>query len=463
MKTSTKVLLVINIIALVATAVLFPALLSIISYQPAFTLSFTAQSIVALILFSIWLITGGILFAKFLKRLSFPRKLFFVTVTYTGVFALIVVALLNVRQINYAPINAFANMAGVGTNMTIVYVLIGIFSALFIVALSLTFRKLSRPIKKINVILGELNNNVHRDSYKIGGGKEFVEISNQLTSLDQKMRDQEKLLKIANDEYEKVVPKQIMRHLGVKNFSNLQIGENVSKEVTTMFCDLENSTQKSETLTPSENFKFINDYLGIISPIVRRHNGFVDKYLGDGVLAVFARPQDGVDCAKDIVKQINIKNKENSLPYQMEVKIGIHTGQVVLGVVGDEGRKSPTIVSDTVNYTAKMQEVNEIYKSHVILSKATLSLLKSSTNYRYLGQLNLDGNFRFAIYELLDVLPVEKLKCALSSKTQFEQAVRMLESGQKQQAKTLFLQLSKQCSDDEVIKTFLERCQMTKK
>ena len=377
MKTSTKVLLIINIIALVGAGVFFTALLSIVNISGGVAFTFNRQSIIALTFFLLWVITGFVLFIRFVKKLSFPRKLFFSTISSTAVFAFLVVVLYNINSISYAPVVNFRQVSGIGQNYTIVYVLIAVLAVLYIAFLAISFRVLSKPIKKINSIIYDINKGEHKIKYKVGGSREFSEIATGLSQIDKKLAEKDKLIKVASDEYEKVVPKQFIKYLGKRSFSELELGGSVTKEVTTMFCDIRNSTLKSETLSLTDNFKFINDYLGVVTPIIRKHQGFVDKYLGDGVLAVFSSANNAMLCAKEIVREVNIKNALEKKPFNIDIGIGLHTGEVVFGVVGDEQRKSPTIISDNVNYTSKMQEVNKLYGTKVIFSKRILNAIRA--------------------------------------------------------------------------------------
>ena len=148
MKTSTKVLLIINVIALVGAGVFFTALLSIVNISGGVAFTFNRQSIIALTFFLLWVITGFVLFIRFVKKLSFPRKLFFSTISSTAVFAFLVVVLYNINSISYAPVVNFRQVSGIGQNYTIVYVLIAVLAVLYIAFLAISFRVLSKPIMK---------------------------------------------------------------------------------------------------------------------------------------------------------------------------------------------------------------------------------------------------------------------------------------------------------------------------
>ncbi len=464
MKTSTKILLIINVIALVGAGVFFTALLSLVNVDGGTAFTFNKQSIVALVFFVIWAISGGILFVRFVKKLSFPRKLFFSTVSATAVFVFLVVVLYNINSISYAPVANFRQVSGIGQNYTLVYALIAVLAVLYLVFLAVSFRILSKPIKKINGIVYDINKGEKKIKYKVGGSREFAEIAVGLNQIDKKLAEKDKLIRVASDEYDKVVPKQFMKYLGKKSFAELELGGSVTKEVTTMFIDMRNSTLKSETLSLNDNFKFINDYLGVITPIIRKWQGFVDKYLGDGVLAVFSSANNAMQCAKAIVREVYIKNSLEKIPYNIDLGIGLHTGEVVFGVIGDEQRKSPTIISDNVNYTSKMQEVNKLYGSKVVFSKRTLNALKNDKEYdfRYIGLLSFNGEKRFAMFELLDTYEQEQKYNIKLYKNDFEEAVRLYDDKKYAQALALFKKVSVKNAFDTVSKAYISHIEKIK-
>lgn len=196
--------------------------------------------------------------------------------------------------------------------------------------------------------------------------------------------------------------------------------------------DIKNSTKTSFTLSLSENFSFINRYLGIIGPIVRNSGGFIDKYLGDGVLAVFTNPEIALNVSTEIIRRIQDDSQNLGL-MGIEVKIGVHTGEVVMGIVGDKKRMNATIISDSVNIASYLERVNKKLGTQVLFTKDTLDKLgiKSKINYRYVGTMPIaEGKVEsVSIFECLDVYEKEKLNNLKQTRIYFESALRSYESG----------------------------------
>ncbi|MFH2112941.1 MAG: adenylate/guanylate cyclase domain-containing protein, partial [Spirochaetota bacterium] len=135
------------------------------------------------------------------------------------------------------------------------------------------------------------------------------------------------------------IPAEFLAHLQKKEVADLRLGDHVKKDMTIFFSDIRAFTELSETLTPEESFAFINSYLSRVVPVVTEYGGFVDKYMGDGIMALFAAEtgaDSAVECAVEMQKKMVIYNghraKMNYRPISMG--IGIHTGTIMLGVVG---------------------------------------------------------------------------------------------------------------------------------
>jgi Adenylate cyclase, family 3 (some proteins contain HAMP domain) len=111
--------------------------------------------------------------------------------------------------------------------------------------------------------------------------------------------------------YGRFVPHDFISLLEKPSIIDVKLGENQERDMTVLFADIRSFTALSENMTPPENFAFINTYLEKISPAIRRNNGFIDKYIGDAVMALFpSSSSDGVRAAIDMQKEVNIYNQQ---------------------------------------------------------------------------------------------------------------------------------------------------------
>lgn len=459
MKTSTKIFLILFIIFAFASILTFRFLWGAIYSNGSFRLEFNFLSYLALFFFLASLFFGTFLYIKFLKTQSFNIMLFFITVPLTLAFATLTYILFNINNYDQPALVAIRVALKVSQNNNNNYLWLILTTLIYLLILFFIFNLVCRPIKKVEKAVYRLSDGKVKDRISVGGTRQFKEIEFALNKINENYRQKETALRQTNSEYEKFIPKQFLKFFGKSNILELELGNQVQKEVTTMFCDIRNSTALSSSLSLEENFNFINSYLNTISPIIRKFGGFVDKYLGDGILAVFSKPEHAIECSKAIFLAIDDKNfKQKKLP-DMKVGISINTGEVIFGVVGEEARKSLTIISDNVNLASKMDEVNKYFGTFVIFSKRTLNALPAGYNlsYRYIGNLKFKQESLF-VFEDLDVYDKLKKEKLLMKKSVFESAVRAFDENEIEKAKNLFASILKSIKEDKVSYVYYNRC-----
>ncbi|MBV7332395.1 PAS domain S-box protein [Chloroflexi bacterium TSY] len=238
-------------------------------------------------------------------------------------------------------------------------------------------------------------------------------------------------LKEMNEASNRFVPQEYLGFLEKESIINIDLGDYVTGEMTVMFSDLRGFTTVSETMTPQENFAFINSYLGRVSPPIRQHNGFIIKYLGDGIHAVFPQgADDGVQAGIDKLEQVNAYNDyrrtKDRLP--IAVGIGVNTGYMMVGMVGEQHRVQGDAFSDDVNLTARLEGLTKFYGISFIISHATYEKLANPERYciRSLDKVQVKGRSKaLDLYEVYDAdLPAMR---ALKQETQadYEEALRL--------------------------------------
>ncbi|MBA2656003.1 MAG: AAA family ATPase [Tatlockia sp.] len=186
-----------------------------------------------------------------------------------------------------------------------------------------------------------------------------------------------------NQAYESFVPHDILNLLNKKDIVEVKLGDHIQKVMTVMFVDIRNFTHLSETLTPQQNFDFVNDYLSIMSPIIRKYNGFVDKYIGDAIMAIYpVCADDAVQCALEMLDSLAKYNKQMIKKGQtIAIGIGINTGSVMLGTIGEVLRMNATVISDAVNIASRVQYLTKKYKTNILITDATRENLKNPSRY----------------------------------------------------------------------------------
>jgi len=176
--------------------------------------------------------------------------------------------------------------------------------------------------------------------------------------------------------------------------------------MTVMFCDLQGFTSLSESVTPQGLVKVMNRYLSTMSEPIRSHRGIIDKYIGDAIMAYWGPPFiDEADQARfacfaaiDMIGRIATLRKElpellgvRTIPMQCDIRIGIATGEALVGSIGSEFMMSYTVMGDTVNLASRLEAANKIYSSRSLVSEATVAAAGAAIEAREIDRLVVVG------------------------------------------------------------------------
>lgn len=265
--------------------------------------------------------------------------------------------------------------------------------------------------------------------------------------------------------YSKFVPKELIHSLGRENILEMQLGDQVQQEMTVFFADIREFTMLSESMTPKENFKFINSYLSRISPIIQKYNGFIDKYIGDSIMALYPdSPDNAVQTAIEMMKHIHVYNghRANSGYRPIRIGVGIHTGNCIMGVIGDGERMQGTVISDAVNLASRVQDVTKLYGANIIISQDTFVHLENPLDYsfRFLGKAKVKGKEKtVSLFEIFDGDTRDQKEFKILTKVDFETAILLFAKQQFAEAVELFQKIVKKNPEDRAAVLFLDRSQ----
>lgn len=270
-------------------------------------------------------------------------------------------------------------------------------------------------------------------------------------------------LTMINKSLQKFVPKDFIQFLNKEHITEVGLGDSVQQDMSILFSDIRSFTTISETMSPKDNFGFLNSYLKVTGPVIRKNKGFIDKYIGDAIMALFPdSPMNAVDAAiemLDEVHKLNVKRHEwGRIPIQ--IGIGIHTGAPMLGIIGEEKRFEFTVISDAVNLASRIEGLTKAYSASILISEDTLVSLSDSSKYlhRMVDKVKVKGkNKPVIIYEILNGNSERIIELKLSTKKQFEDGVNLYLEEKFDEASVIFKDILKKDPRDTAVSLYLER------
>ena len=174
------------------------------------------------------------------------------------------------------------------------------------------------------------------------------------------------------------VPTQFLNLLERVDITDIKYGDAVLKNMFIMFTDIRGFTSLSESMTPKDNFDFLNTYMKFMEPVIEKNKGFVDKFIGDAIMALFPNTADqAVRAAIEMQQKLHLFNHQfiNKKQSLIKIGIGIHGGDVMLGTVGSDARLETTVIGAAVNLTSRLEDLTKELQVSIIISEYTFNAL----------------------------------------------------------------------------------------
>ncbi len=248
------------------------------------------------------------------------------------------------------------------------------------------------------------------------------------------------------------VPRETIRLLGHDDLTEVALGDATEQQLTVAFSDVRGFTQAVERMSPRQAFEWLNRCYGVVGPEVRKHKGFIDKYIGDAVMALFPRrPSDAVRAA------IAMHRLLVDLP-EVRMGTGIHLGSTMLGTLGEPERFEATVLSDAVNVASRVEGASKHFGARVLVTREVrdeVEMAGDRFDWRTLGAVRLKGRANpVELFELLDADPEAERARKLDYAFEFDEAIGAFASGALRQALLRFEHVLASNAEDGVARAY---------
>ncbi|GGW78659.1 adenylate/guanylate cyclase domain-containing protein [Alteromonas halophila] len=271
--------------------------------------------------------------------------------------------------------------------------------------------------------------------------------------------------------FQKFVPRQFVEHFARHGTDALELGRADEDDVAILFCDIRGFTGLSEHMRPQELMSFLNSYFLRMNAPIHQHQGFIDKFIGDAIMALFDHPggtakdkaSDALKAAHDLRQALDLYNqhRRNSGYTAINVGIGIHYGPVILGTVGSDDRMDTTVIGDSVNIAYRLESLAPVYEADIIVSAQTLETLQEDAPpTRLLDWVRVKGRQTpIEIYEVLSHLPEPVRQARLAINDHVASGITHRKAGRWEAAQAAFSQAQHMAPDDPVVHHHLRVCE----
>jgi adenylate cyclase len=267
-----------------------------------------------------------------------------------------------------------------------------------------------------------------------------------------------------NESSSRFIPYEFLSILGRDRLPEVKRGDHAELDMSTFFSDVRDYTTLVEGQGPEQNFAFINEYLTYMEAPIREHEGFIDSYRGDGIMALFAGCAD--DAVTAAVESMNALARLNEVrtgrgEAPVRIGIGIDTGHLMLGTIGGQMRLSAGVIGDSANTASRIESLTKRYGVSVLISENTRDACKNSEKYRMrpIDRVRPRGKANpITLYEVLEGLPDEELQGKLAGLAEFEEGWRLYQGGDPGEGLVHFAAALKAAPGDRAAQLYIGRC-----
>ena len=272
------------------------------------------------------------------------------------------------------------------------------------------------------------------------------------------------VLQLYTDASSRFIPREFLDNLQRATLADVKLGDHVQRDMTVFFADIRDFTALSEKLTPQQNFNFLNSYLKAVTPVIRARHGFIDKYIGDGIMALFPRhPGDALAAAVEVQAAVAKYNLGRIAAGYSAIRIGtgMHRGDIILGTIGEEERMQTTVIADVVNVASRIEGLTKTFGVNILVGGTVVDALEPDHTFklRRLSAVKAKGKSQSVeLYECFNNDPDELLAHKIDTLEAFDHGMEQFKKGMFLTAGRIFSRIAQMNRADTVAAYYRDRC-----
>lgn len=261
------------------------------------------------------------------------------------------------------------------------------------------------------------------------------------------------------------VPGEFLKLMGKDNITEIELGDALLRKMTVLFTDIRDFTSLSESMTPEDNFRFLNSFLKRMEPSIERNHGFVDKFVGDAIMALFSgTPDAALHAAVEMIRELKNYNALRTTQgfRHIAIGIGINYGEMMLGTVGSANRLDTTVIGNSVNLASRLEALTKTFRVPILITDFVYRALANAEEFclREVDRVTVRGKTEpVIIYEVFDADPPELIAQKKSIQNEIIAALVFYKLGRFEKALEMLKLCREGCPTDPITEIYTKRCE----
>jgi len=332
---------------------------------------------------------------------------------------------------------------------------LSIITAVMILVMGITIYIILRPIGALTKSVRDLSEENLDFEVQKETNDEIGDLTMAFHYITNTLKDFISRIRKLNKAYYRFVPEEFFHVLDKNSVMDVELGDNRQLNMCIMNASISNYYQVSEQFEKEEHFKYVNKVLSLVAPQIRENLGFVDRYLDRGAVGLFSNR--GHHAIQAAIETVNAFYSDDELKDIFKLNIGIHRGDLLMGIIGEQERLQSIVLSDDVTMTSQLQELADYLNISVLVSEEVINSTDEELNasYRPIGKLMMkDRNKAITLIDVYEGDEVQLKHRKSMTLKDFNAGITAYQEGRFYEARTAFVKVLSAVGEDNISKAY---------